>query len=304
MIEEISGFVLELFTGQNVADFLNSNFTAALAGALAGALMAQRIGDRAKQRDALLREIRSTNAAIMVTFTICNAGLALKKQFIKDIYETYTAKKAALKDFQRRRAAGQLPPNLPFEFQADLRSLQMPVVPIDVLHTQVYENISPSGRPLALVAALVGAVASLSDTIQKRNALIERFQALSAEGIAQLPAFYFGMPYGPGHVSTEFSDTVESLHSLTDDVIFFSELLGTDLMAHGNRILDQYRSMAKVKKEKISSVDYTEPRNQGLMPDATNYTDWLKGFPNAGQEGVPAYAGALRRLLPSFTRLR
>lgn len=286
MSADISDLALELFTWQNVAAFLNSNFTAALAGALAGALAAQRIGDRAKQRDALLQEIRSTNAAIVITFTICNAGLALKKQFVKDIYETYTAKKAALKEFQQRRAAGHQPLDLPFEFQADFRTLQIPVVPIDVLRTQVYESISATGRPLALVAALVGAVASLADTIQKRNALIERFKGLGPAEAAQLPAFYFGLPYGPGHVSTEFSDTVESLHSLTDDVIFFSELLGKDLMTHGNRILDQYRKVAKVKKEKISSVDFAEPRKQGLMPNAANYMDWLKGFPDAAQQGV------------------
>ena len=290
MSADISGFLHELFTWQNVAAFLNSNFTAALAGAFAGALAAQRIGDRAKQRDTLLQEIRSTNAAIVISFTICNAGLSLKKQFVKDIYKTYITKKFELEEFQRRRAASQQSPDLPFEFQADFRTLQMPLVPIDVLRTQVYDSISATGRPLALVAALTGAVASLADTIQKRNALIERFRGLGPAGEAHLPAFYFGLPYGPGHVSTEFSDTVESLHSLTDDVIFFSELLGKDLVAHGNSILEQYRNVAKVKKEKISSVDLTEAREQGLMPDATNYNDWLRGFPSTAQQGDPGDA--------------
>lgn len=298
MGSDISRLALELITWETVTGFLNSNFTAALAGALAGALAAQRIGDRGKQRDAMLQEIRCTNAAIMVTFTICNAGLALKTQFTKDIYETYIAKKAALKEFHRMRASGQQPADLPFEFQADFRALQMPVVPIDVLRTQVYEKISALGRPLALVAALVGSIASLTDVIHKRNALIERFQRLDPEGYAQLPAFYFGLPYGPGHVSTEFADTIESLHRLNDDVIFFSELLGQDLMTHGSQVLGEYRKIAKVKKEKISAVDFTEPRNQGLMPDAANYTDWLEGFPTATQQG------ALRRLFLRFARRR
>ena len=184
------------------------------------------------------------------------------------------------------------PRTYPFEFLADFRMLQMPVVPIDVLRTQVYESISAIGRPLALVAALVGSVASLTDVIQKRNYLIDRFRELGPAGTDQLPAFYFGLPFGSGHVSTEFSDTVESLHRLTDDVIFFSELLGKDLMAHGSSILDQYRNVAKVKKEKISSFDFTEPRKQGLMPDAANYSDWLKGFPNAAQQDASADVGA------------
>lgn len=290
MSADISNFVLELFRWQNISAFLNSNFTAALAGAFAGAMAAQRIGDRAKQRDILLREIRSTNAAIIVSFTVCNAGLGLKKQFVKEIYETYMAKKADLEEFHRRRSAGQVAANQPFEFQADFRTLQMPQVPIDILRTQVYENISATGRPLALVGALSGAADSLADTIQKRNALIQQFLPLGAAGEAQLPAFYFGLPYGHGHLSTEFSDTVESLYTLTDDVIFFSELLGKDLMEHGNGILNQYRKIAKVKKEKISELDFAEPRSEGLMPDAKNYTDWLRAFPNSAQQGAPADA--------------
>ena len=214
----------------------------------------------------------------MVSFTICNTGLGLKKQYVKDIYETYIGKKSELEEFRRRRANGMQPPDLPFEFHADLRTLQMPLLPIDVLRTQVYESISVTGRPLALVATLSGVVASLVETIQRRNALIERFQELGPAGEAQLPAFYFGIPYGPGHVSTEFSDTVESLHSLSDDVIFFSDLLGQDLMVHGNRLLNQYKKVAKVKKETISSADFTEARKQGLMPNPADYADWLQGF--------------------------
>lgn len=282
------GFVLDLLSWENLRDFFNSNFTAALAGALAGALAAQRIAERAKQRDSQLQEIRNTNAAIVVSFTISNGGLALKKQFVRDIYNTYKGRKAELEDFQKRRAAGQVPPEVAFEFQADFRTLQMPLLPMDVLRTQVYERISVTGRPLALVAALTGAVASLADTIQKRNSLIERFRALGPAGAAQLPAFYFGLPYGAGHVSTEFSDVIEALHSLTDDVIFFGELLGKDLMVHGNRVLDQYKKVSKRTKERISTLDFAEPRRQGLMPDAANYTDWLRGFPNAAQQVAQA----------------
>lgn len=248
MCAEISNFAVGLLSWDNLTGFLNSNFTAALAGALAGALAAQRIADRAKQRDALLQEVRIINAAIMVTFTICNAGLALKKQFVKGIYEEYSKQKELLQEFHRRRNAGEQPRDLPFEFRADFRTVPMPVVPIDLLRTQVFEHISVTGRPLALVSTLAGAVASLAGIIQKRDTLIERFTALGPAGADQLPAFYFGLPYGPGHVSMEYVDTIEGLRSLTEDVIFFSELLGKDLMDHGNQILKQYQSIAKLKK--------------------------------------------------------
>ena len=64
-------------------------------------------------------------------------------------------------------------------------------------------------------------------------------------------------------------------------LFFFSELLGRDLMAHGKSILSKYRKFSKSKVEKIHEVDFTESRDAGLMPDASNYKNWLKGFPNA-----------------------
>ena len=284
---------MDFFTWDGIGGLLNSNFISALAGALtgafAGAMAAHRIADRARQREAMLAEIRSTNAAIMVAFTICNAGLALKKQQIHGIYEAYTAKKAELEELLRRRAAGEQAADRLFELQADLRNLQMPLVPIDVLRDQVYEKISAAGRPLALVAALSGSIAGLADVMEKRSGLIERFRDLGEAGAAKLPALYFGKPYGPGHVSTEFADAIESLHRLNDDVIFFSHLLISDLKVHGQRVLAQYKKIATAKKEKIHDVDITDARVAGMMPEPGNYEDWLQGFPDepppAGEVG-------------------
>jgi hypothetical protein len=284
-------YLVQALTLDNLAAFLNSNFTAALAGAFAGAMAAQAIANRAKEREALRQEIRSTNAAIMVALTICNAGLALKKQLVMEICERYAAKRKELEAFQTLRARGE--PVGVFKVQADLRTVQMPIVPVDVLRTQMYEKISATGRPLALMAALAGSVGALSDVLQKRTELIERFRALGDDH-PDLLALYLGQPYGPGHVSEEFPDTVEAMHRLTDDVIFFSQLLATDLIAHGNQALDQYKKIAKAKGEKISSVDFTEAHQNGLMPDPANYDDWLKGFLTAPQQVVAADAAAPR----------
>ena len=278
--------IFELFSWQNITAFLNSNFTAALAGAFAGALAAQKIGDRAKQRNELLQEIRSTNAAIVTSFTICNTGLTLKKQFVKDIYEAYTTKKSELVELKKKHTSGQQSPAPTFEFQADLRELQMPLMPVDILREQIYTHISATGRPLALVSTISGVVASLAETIERRKILIDRFRKQGAPDSEIFAALYFGLQYGPGHVSEEFSDTVESLHMLTDDVIYFSELLAKDLIAHGKQILEQYKKVAKIKKEKIHSLDLTEAREEGLMPDETNYINWLRGFPDSAQPDI------------------
>lgn len=150
-----------------------------------------------------------------------------------------------------------------------------PLVPIDVLRTQVYEKLSVSGRPLALVATLAGALSSLEDTITNRNRLIERFKQISIDAI---PPLYFGLPYGGGHVSTEYADTIEGIHTLTDDVIFFSNLLCKDLIDHGNKILDKYRYRFNDKLEIIHTIDLTYAEMAGLMPSEEKYANWLRGF--------------------------
>lgn len=280
---------MDLFTWESIGALLNSNFASALAGALTGAFVgamaAHQIADRARQREAVLAEIRSTNAAIIVAFTICNAGLAFKKQQSKEICDTYTARRAEYEESLRKRAAGDGPTDVPFQLEADLRRLQMPLVPIDILRDQIYEKISAPARPVALVAALAGSIAGLQDVIEKRTALIERYQALADSGAAHLQELYFGKAYGPGHVSTEFPDSIKSLHRLSDDVIFFSHLLISDLKAHGHRVLAKYQKMATVKEEKIHDAEITDSRVTGLMPEPVNYEDWFLGFPDAPRPG-------------------
>jgi len=62
---------------------LNSNFSIALAGSLSGAfggaVAAQRVIERSKRREIFISELKNTNAAIMVSFSICNMILSLKK---------------------------------------------------------------------------------------------------------------------------------------------------------------------------------------------------------------------------------
>jgi hypothetical protein len=274
----------DLLSWQAIAQLLNSNFASALVGALAGAfagaLAAQRIGDRAKERQELRAEIRHTNAAIVVASSICSGGLALKNQVTRDIYETYTKCRTDFEEYlQGSRRAGQQPANGLYEFRADLRSLPMPLLPIDVLRELLYEKISATGRPLALVAALAGSISSLSEFIQNRHRLIEGFKQMPDDRRSRLlPALYFGLQYQEGHVSEEFRDTVEALHRFNDDIIFFSNLLCEDLMAHGDRVVERYRKVAKVKEEVIHRVDYSDARKLGLMPDRTNYRDWFDGF--------------------------
>src|SRR5271166_3728954 len=65
-------------------NFLNSVFFTSIAGAFAGALggawAAQRIAERVKSKDELIKEFRATNASILLAFGICNTLIVAKRQ--------------------------------------------------------------------------------------------------------------------------------------------------------------------------------------------------------------------------------
>jgi hypothetical protein len=276
--------ILEFISWDNLAAMSNSSFTTslvgALAGAYAGAYAAQKIAERSKERAEFQSQIRNTNAAITLSFMVCNAAISLKKQQTKELCETYFKKHAELEGFIQKRKVGEIAPDFLFEFQADLRIVPFPAVPIHGLRSLVYEKLSVSGLPLALVPTLDGALSSLAETIEHRNSLIASFKQLSPKvRDTELPALYFGRPYGEGHVSTEYFDTMTGLKNQTDDVIFFSLLLCEELSAHGNRVLKNFNSKFKGAIDQINALELSPEKTAGLLPSNEQYSEWLAGFP-------------------------
>lgn len=277
----------ETFTSvwEGVKTFANSGFVIALigsfAGALAGALGAQRIVERSKERELGLLQLRNTNKAIMVAFSVCNSMIAIKHQHVANLHATFRRQKEDLLDFKRRRDAGAIPRETPFEFQADLRTLPAPLAPFDVLQTQVFERLSVTGRPLALVTTLSQTILSLASSIATRNALIVRFRNTGGSANPKFLNLYFGLPSSSGHHSTEYADTIEAIHNLTDDAIFFSHLICVDLRDHGRIVLERYKARFKDDSQSVSKPDFSKAKETGLFPDEANYQDWLRGFGKA-----------------------
>jgi hypothetical protein len=267
---------------QEVGNFLNSNFTTSLAGALfgawAGAAAAQRISERAKDREQQVAQIRATNAAIMSGFAIFNVIASLKNQQVRDLFTRFNTQLNELKMHQTGLAAGTVQPGTPFEFHADLLSLQMPLVPIESVKTLVYEKLSLNGRPLAAVSSLASSLDTLSLCISERNKLIEKFKNLGPSSPAALPALYFGLPYGGGHVSTEYADIIEAIHRNTDDAVFFSKQLCEDLEKYGNQILETHKKSNKHTKLKINSAIFTIAESKNLIPARAEYEEWLSTY--------------------------
>lgn len=290
MLAELTSCISTLLN--HAWSLLNSSFAISiiggLTGALGGALGAQHIVERSKRRDELLKELRNTNAAIMVAFSICNAALALKKQHVQLMYEQFAKEKEALRAFNEQRATGQRQGNAEFRYVADMRTFPAPVVPIETLEALVFEKLSAYGRPLALVSVLNQSLVGLRDAIGKRDVLIHRI-ATGVIPAEQLPQYYFGMPLPTGDTNQEYPDLIEAIHSYVDDVAFFSALLCTDLVRHGNGIHAVFTKKFRKGAPEVSAADFTGPREKGLIPPDDQYIDWLKAFMEDESE---SYKGA------------
>jgi len=262
--------------------YLNSNIAIAViggfTGAIGGALGAQRIVERSRRREERLKELRYTNAAIIVAHTVCNAALALKKQHVQTMREDFIKSRADLESFKAKRNANLIPPNVEFNLHMDMRNYPAPIVPIETLKHIVFQEISAVGRPLALVAVIEQSLIGLGAAIAKRDALIQRFSSGEIPEDKRLH-YYFGLPLQGGHVNQEYPDLVEAIYSHVDDLAFFGYQLCTDLMKHGAKVREALIAEKSSKQvPHVSEVDYSGPKKTGLIPPDSQYGDWVNAF--------------------------
>jgi len=234
----------------------------------------------------MLTGINKTNAAIMVAFGICNSALAMKKQFVKGLKERFEAQKIELQQFKAKRDAGEIGRDVPFEFQADLQTFQVPALPMDILQALAFEKLALSGRSLSLVTTLIQTIGGLSGSIENRNELISGYKAESFDS-RQLVPLYFGLPYGGGHVNLDYPATLDAISRLTDDIIFFAQLLCNDLREHGEGVRAKFKAKFGKVAPTVRVVDFKQASDAGLMPNETNYVDWINAFkkPEASGSG-------------------
>ena len=269
-----------------VVSFLNANlFTTivgSLVGAFAGAHGAQKIAERAKRKDDLVKELRNTNAAMSVAFGIANSILGLKKQHIKVLWEKFNMSKSELEDFKRKRESGQIGRDSVFEFRAELLTLALPKMPVELLQDLIFERISLVGRPLNLANILVQTVDDLHGLMARRNDLIESYKKSNK----MIPIEnYFGLPNTEGHVNEDFPTYLEGMNSLTDDVIYFSALLVQDLANHGTSLKKRYLEDFGKGGPRVSEIDFSKAKKDGLMPSEDKYKDWTNSFRTQEESG-------------------
>jgi hypothetical protein len=279
---ETAVFLDPYWTGAKA--FFNSAFFTAIAGSLAGAFFgayaAQRIAERNKTRDELLKEIRNTNASIMLSFDICNCLLSAKKQFTSDIKDKFYNQRNIIVDICNNKADASAAINKEIEFGLDFRTLQRMTLPIDILQKRIFDNLSLVGRSISLVATLERTLDGLNVVIERRNKLIEAYKLKSLEPSEKEHTFndYFGFRQRSGHIDSEYKDLIDGIESQTDDGIFFSQLLCRDLNEHGNELVAKFKKLSRSGAPRVNKPDFSKAEEAGLMPSGSKYTDWCQMF--------------------------
>ena len=259
-----------------VIPFLDSAFFTTIFGAgaaaFAGAYGAQRIVERGKLKDDLSKEIRNTNAAIVLTFGICNTLIIFKKQFAKPMKEKF--------DRDRKQALLALETQTRFNFETDFRTLQRISLSIEPLQKIVIENIAIIGRPLSALTTVAQVVDTLNNTIAERNDLIDAFRS-GKIAVKDRAARYFGFADG-GHMDEQFANTVEACYVYSEDGIFYSRSLLDDLVSHGRKLAAEYLKQFGVASP-IHAPDFTIAAREGLLPNDADYASWHAAFRSSSE---------------------
>lgn len=248
----------------------------ALAGAGIGAWAAGYISEKNKTREQLTKEIRDTNAAIILALGVMNSGISLKKQFINTLKKDYEEQREKCWEIMRKMAAGQPQSDFP---KISLLELQEIAPPITHLQEIVFSRLSTAGRSLASATELTDAVINLNSALKRRNQLITQFKNNDFPPGARKEHFCFGLPYGNGQTNEEYGDSIKGISLYSDDIIFFGSELCADLQEHGESLVNMYkRNRLGGQTPVINQLDLSEARKAGWIPDAEDYKGWTSGF--------------------------
>lgn len=265
--------------------FMESNFSTALWGALAGAWggawAVQAIADRAKQRESLRREIAQTSKAIEFVLIHLTQILNVKEQFVLPMITQYDEVYRILHEYHDGLDAGVIsqetpPPVLP---AINLHSLGAQHIKMDRLESILFDELTLSGRPRALIGALSENSTKLDFQLKERDDMLQRIKAEVGGGLLKRVqfAFLFGLRQ-PGGVDQTFRSNTHAIAKTTDDTIHYLWLLYKDLRAHGLELRAAYRRKYRDPVQGISLIDLRIGEVDQLFPDASRYEDWETGF--------------------------
>lgn len=247
-------------------------------GALAIAVGLQVRASIERVREQNRAKFDAINSAIVLSASISNAALALKRQHVLPSYEHLQESKRLLAEHKQKSAAIAAEARVPFHL--DMHLLQLPVLelPVDLLLDLVVLRVATNGRACAAACELSNAYQALRSSVEKRNELLTRF--MSGEISEELHGHhYLGEPLpGSGrHINQQHPDLVEAMLEYTNQLAFFGSYISTELQEQG----EQVRARCGRGMPATTRVDFSGPRENGLMPPDTEFGRWLHGFPRS-----------------------
>ena len=264
-----SGFIT---TAKSLAE---SNFITALVGSLAGAFggawAAQRIAERSKRRDELLREVRNANAAATMLYGIANSHLGLKEQHLQKLRDVFLEQGRDLELFKKAKAAGTVPPQQVFEFNADLQTLRPILSPTEHITKIIFNEMSAPSAVLFVTPILLATLQSLNESIELRNSLVDSWNANRPKNLAEL---YFGLRDG-NMVDQRYSSAIHDIYNQTDDVIAFSTMIADAISEYAKTKRAAVERLG-VKDILITKIDFS--RFEKYIPPASNYSNFASMF--------------------------
>ncbi len=252
-----------------------------LSASFFGAWTAQRIAERNRSRDDILKEIRSTNAAISLAMSVCNTAMAIKRQQVATVKRDFDQAKANFVEHVRQRQTGQIQGNTPYRFTLPLMTLPTPKFAIDSLRGVVLDRITVLGRAIHLTLELAEFAPRLVACMEARNQLVEGIKKAGGVNSDEAAHRLFGLSLADGQHDLTFEHTLSGIVTITDDIVFFSHRLCKDLQKHGHWLVDKYRKRFGGSFPHIVDIDFSERIADGTIPPATQYADYMTKFMEA-----------------------
>jgi hypothetical protein len=224
----------------------------------------------------------------------------LKKQHVKTLFETFTAKLAEFNEKRAQIAAGVPPQHVSFEINFDLQTLEPLSQPIAPLQDLVFGKLTASAKAIMLTGVLTQSHESLNGALVNRNALIASWRQ-ERPPHDQILRLYFGTAQ-PGAQDQTYPTLVDAIYSYTDDVICFSKMLGDELAAQGDQARELFdKHFPRDESPIITKVEY--PDVTDLMPPPEKFTDFGQMFRPQQRSKKPNRWHRLRnRFLKVFSR--
>ncbi len=272
-----------------------SNFITALVGSLAGAFggawAAQRIAERSRRRDDLLKEMRGANAASAMLYGVATAHLGLKRQFVQPLRDVYLETRGRFELFERARLAGTLPPGQKWMEVMDMQAIIPLRSPTDQIQRLVFEELSLSASELFVLPVLLAALKSLGALINERNLLVAEWKETRPPNLHHA---YFGIPLNK--VADErYKTGLEGIYAQTNDVIAFSAMLGEALYEHAKAQKALLKKRFRTPSPPIGKMDLS--RFKDFLPSPDDYEGFAAMFKATKQssEKLSLYRRCLRK---------